>query len=105
MAMRYIVRRAKAEDLTEIKRDIPDLDAKLGQVGSDIGTAGANYRREIEVILTPHRHLTYQFLPRKVGTGWTWVCPSIELVAESEEGLFALTDRVKAPRPSHLMTK
>jgi hypothetical protein len=104
MAMRYLVRRTKVDDLTDIKRDVPDLDEKLGKIGADIGTAGAHYFREIEVRITPLRHITYQFQPKKNGTTWTWICPSIELVAEHEEGLFALTDRVKAPRPSHLMS-
>lgn len=102
MAMRYIIRRTKSDDLSEVKRDIPDLDSKLGSVGADYGTAGAHYRREIEVRLTPNRHLTYQFIPKKSGTAWVWTCPSVELVAEDDAGLFALCDRLKAPHPSHL---
>lgn len=103
MAMRYLIRRSKSEDLSEIKRDIPDLDAKLGTVGSDYGTAGADYRREVELRLTPERHITYQFAPKKNGTNWVWTCPSIEIVAEDDAGLYALCDRLKAPHPTHLI--
>ncbi len=105
MSMRYIVRRNNAADLGEVKRDVPDLDSKLGSVGTDYGTAGAHYRKDVEVNITPMRYITYQFIPKKEGTAFTWTCPSIELVAESEEGIFALCDRVKAERPAHLIIK
>lgn len=102
MAMRYLVRRSNAEDLQELKRDIPDLEKRLGKVGSDYGTAGAHYQRDIEVRISPDRYLTYQLMAKKNGADFSWVCPSIELVADDEKGLFALCDRVKTPRPSHL---
>lgn len=102
MAMRYLIRRTKSEDLADIKRDVPDLDSQLGTVGSDQGTAGADYRKQVELRLTPNRHITYQFIPKKSGANWIWTCPSIELVAEDDAGLYALCDRLKAPHPSHL---
>ncbi len=103
MAMRYIIRRTNPTDLNEVRRDVPDLDKQLGSIGADIGTAGAFYRREVEVRLTPHRSISYQFSAKKEGTTWTWICPSIELVAEDPHGLFALCDRMKAPHPKHLL--
>ena len=95
MAMRYIIRRVKAEDLAEIKKDIPDLDKRLDK-------AQEHYKRSIEVGVDNLNHITYQFLTRKVGNDWVWICPSVELVAGSEAELFRLTDRFSLPAPSHL---
>lgn len=102
MAMRYLVRRNNPDDFQDVKRDVPDLERQLGKVGSDFGTAGAHYRRDIEVRIASDRYINYQFIARKQGAELTWTCPSIELVADEEQGLFALCDRVKAQRPLHL---
>jgi hypothetical protein len=95
MSMRYLIRRPKPEDLTDIKREIANLEAKLDKPLE-------NYRRSVEVNYSPLRSALYQFQTRKSGTGWTWICPSIEIVAENEEGLAAMTEKFKVPRPSHL---
>lgn len=96
MAMRYIIRRTKPEDLTEIKREVSNLDAQLSK-------AGENFRRSIEVSYTPMRSAVYTFSTKKVDANWVWVCPSVELVAESEAGIFELTSKFKVEKPSHLI--
>lgn len=95
MSMRYIIRRSKPDDLTEIKREVPDLEKQLEKPLE-------NYRRPVEVTYSNLRSAVFQFMTRKVGNDWVWVCPSVELVAENEEGLCALTDKFKASRPNHL---
>jgi hypothetical protein len=95
MAMRYIVRRQKPEDLSDIKSQIPDLETQLGKADKEM-------RRSVRHPIGPSRHLTYQFVTRSVGPASSWVCPSIELVAEDEKGLFALTDLLQVPGPEHL---
>ena len=96
MSMRYIIRRTKPDDLTDIRRDISNLDTQLNRPGE-------NYRRFIEVNFTPMRSAVYQFSTRKVNNAWSWVCPCIELVAENEEGMFSLTEKFKVAKPSHLI--
>jgi len=95
MAMRYIIRRQKPEDLSEIKRQIPNLDQKLGKADKEM-------RRFIQQPISSSRYLSYQFFTRTAGNASTWVCPSVELVAEDEKGLFALTDMLQVPTPEHL---
>jgi hypothetical protein len=95
MAMRYIVRRKQPENLSEIKSQIPDLDQKLGKADKEM-------RRNIQHTLSASRYVTYQFFSRTAGNVSTWVCPSVELVAEDETGLFALTDMLQVPPPEHL---
>lgn len=95
MSMRYIIRRNKPEDLTDIKPLIPDVEKQLG-------AAGENLRRFLRVSMTPLRYAQYTFVTRKTGTGWIWLGTSIELVAEDEKGLFAMTDKFNVPRPEHL---
>jgi hypothetical protein len=95
--MRYIIRRPKPEDLTEIKREVSDLDKQLYKPLE-------NYRRAVEVRYSNLRTAVYQFMTLNFGNDWVWVCPSVELVAENQEGLFALTDKFKAAHPSHLTT-
>lgn len=95
MAMRYILRRQRAEDLSEIKSQIPDLEQKLGKADKEM-------RRFIQFPISATRYLTYQFFTRTAGAASSWVCPSVELVAEDEAGLFALTDMLQVPTPEHL---
>jgi len=95
MAMRYIFRRPKPEDLNDLKSQIKDLDQQLG-------TAQDKARREIRVKYSHMRYAQFTFFTRKVGTGFVWVAPSVELVAEDEKGLFALTEQFNVPKPSHL---
>ena len=96
MSMRYIIRRQKPEDLKELQSVIPDLTSKLGK-------PDANLRRGIKVESgSMHQYVQYQFQTRKEGTAYVWICPSIELVAEDEKSLFALTDKFNVPKPSHL---
>ena len=93
--MRYLVRREKAENLTELESEVSGLTEKLG-------TAAADLRCDIPVILTEKRSFRYQFMTRKVGAGWIWICPSIEIVAENESGLFELLKKFNLPKPAHL---
>lgn len=93
--MRYIFRRPKPEDIAELRPQIEGMDEKLG-------TPQEKARRFVKVAYTPVRYAQYTFLTRKVGTEWVWVAPSVELVAENEAGLFALTEKFHLPKPSHL---
>ena len=95
MAMRYIIRRTKPEDLSDIKTQVSNLDSVLEKA-----TDGA--RKTVPVTFNNLDYLTYQFQTRKVGTDFIWVCPTIELVAGDEKALFALTDKFKLPIPAHL---
>ena len=40
---------------------------------------------------------------KKEGTEFKWTCASLELDCEGKEGIFALCDELKVPRPSHLI--
>src|SRR5277367_957916 len=95
MSMRYIIRRPHAEDLKEVESHIRDLPEKLGK-------PDANLRRFLKIDFSPLRYAQYQFFTRKEGAAYQWVCPSIELVAEDESGLFALTEMFHIPKPDHL---
>jgi hypothetical protein len=96
MAMRYIIRRTHTEDLTDIRREVPNLDSQLEKPGDGL-------RRFVEVSYSPVRSAIYQFSTKKNGTSWTWVCPCIEVVAENEEGLFTLVEKFNVQKPSHLL--
>ena len=93
--MRYIIRRSKPEELSEIREQIPDLETLVGKPAE-------NLRRVVPLSLSPLRSIHFLFLTRKTESGWTWVCPSVELNAENEKGLFALADHLHVPRPTHL---
>ncbi len=95
MSMRYIIRRPKAEDFSEIKTKVPDLDAQLG-------TAAADLRREVLITHSAHRTSQYFFQTKKVGAAWVWTCPTLEVVAENEKGIFQMTKMYNVPKPSHL---
>jgi len=95
MAMRYIFRRSTPENYADLRQQIPGLDAQLN-------TPAENLRRLIRVPFNTMRYAQYTFLTKKKENSWVWICTSIELVAEDEKGLFALTDHFKIPRPSHL---
>ncbi|MBI1862221.1 MAG: hypothetical protein HYR96_15010 [Deltaproteobacteria bacterium] len=82
--MRYIIRRSKPEDLGELQSRFPGLSEKLGP-------AGENFRRTVADTISPMRSVNYRFMAHKVGTTWQWICPSIELVGETETDLLALT--------------
>lgn len=93
--MRYIFRPSQPEDFSDIKKLIPNLEQELG-------TPGENFRRFLRVPFSPARYAQFAFLTRKAGANWQWIATSVELVAENEKGLFALTDQFKVPRPEHL---
>ena len=95
MAMRYVIRRSKVDEYAEIKREVSNLDDQLGHPAE-------NMRRPIRVQFSPMRHVVYTFVSRKKGDAWIWVCPSLEMVAEDEAGLFALTEHFHVPKPTHL---
>jgi len=96
MAMRYLIRRPKPDDLSEIRKRVSDLDTQLGP-------AADGFRRTITVSFSPMRSANYSLTTRKVGENWTWICAGIELSADDEVGLFALTDTYQVPRPTHLV--
>lgn len=94
--MRYLIRRSNPGDLSDIRTHVPNLEAQLDKPAE-------NLQRTIVVPLSPVRSCAYTLTTQKTATGFAWVCHSIELVAENDEGLFALTDKFKVPRPSHLV--
>lgn len=96
MAMRYIIRRKNSEDLSDIRRDVSNLDSQLDKPGDGL-------KRAVEVTFSPMRSAVYQFSAKKSGANWVWVCPCIELVAENEEGLFKLLEKYNVEKPSHLL--
>lgn len=95
MAIRYIFRRLDADKLDGIEGQIPDLKEQLGIAGEDL-------RRTVTYRFGADRSAQYHFAARKVADGWKWVCPTVELVADDEQGLFGLTDHFGVQRPSYL---
>ena len=95
MAIRYLVRRNSPYALDDMRHKFPNLEEQLGMPNESL-------RKSLKYSFSPVRYALYTFLPRKSGTTWSWVCPSIELVAEDEKGLFALTEQLGVPEPSHL---
>lgn len=95
MSMRYLIRRQNPEKFDDIRAVVRDLDIQLG-------SPGENFQREVEQGFNTRRSAHYIFGTRKAASGWVWVCPTIELVAENEEGLFALLDYFKTTKPTHL---
>jgi len=95
MSMRYLIRRSKSADLEEIRKEISNLDSHLEKPAE-------NLRRAVNIDVSSVRSIHYQFMTRKVGNDWQWICPSIELVAENENGILALTKRFGLPNPGHL---
>lgn len=93
--MRYIIRRTNPEDLTGLKKDIPQLDAQLEKAGDGL-------RRIIPVTITNMDRINYLLVTKKSGSTWNWVCPSVELISESEQGLFKLMERFSMQPPAHL---
>lgn len=98
MAMRYIIRRNNAEDLSDLQKKIEGLDTLLG-------TPADKLRRSIPLVLNPLRTIQYLFLTRKVGTNWVWVCPSIELIAENELGLLDVAQSLGVTELPHLFVQ
>jgi len=86
MGMRYLIRRAKADDFSDLKGILGDIEKQLGTPGKDL-------RRNVKIVDTPHRHTLYTFMTRKQGEGFIWVCPSVELNAEDETSLLALAKK------------
>lgn len=93
--MRYIIRRSNPEDLTALKKDIPKLDSQLEKASDGL-------RRIIPITLNNLERMNYLLLTQKKGSDWVWVCPSVELVAENEQGLFSLMERFSLQPPAHL---
>lgn len=83
MSMRYIIRREKPDDLTDLMKRFAGLTEKLGQPGE-------NLKRTVADTLSPMRSVNYKFVTQKVAAGWQWVCHSIELVGETETDFLAL---------------
>lgn len=95
MGMRYIIRRVKPEDLSE-------LEPLLGNLEKRLGAAAINLRRQLKVHHTPLRTTTYSFMTRQTESGFIWVCPSLELTAESEKGLRELANKYNVRDFPHL---
>ena len=93
MSMRYLIRRPNPEEISSIK--VSDLSAQLG-------TPAANMRRHIKVIQSASRSLYYTFYSRKTDKGFVWVCPSLELVAESESDLREMAKEANVQSLPHL---
>lgn len=93
--MRYIIRRSNPEDLTTLKKDIPQWDSSLEKAADGL-------RRILPVTLNNLDRINYLLLTQKKGADWIWVCPSVELIAENEKGLFNLMARFSIEPPAHL---
>lgn len=78
--MRYLIRRNMPGDLKELEGKIPSLKEELGP-------PTANLRRSLKVVLSSSKQLLYVVMTQKTDTGFTWICPSLELVAETEHDL------------------
>ena len=86
MSLRYLIRRSNAQDFNDIRTHVPKLDEELGDAGVLVGPQ-AGLHRSITVQLSPTRSLQYTFFSKKTEKGQEWICPSLELVAESETEL------------------
>ena len=95
MAMRYIIRRQNPEDLAFLKKEFPSLDTQLSKASDGL-------RKTLEVTIGNLERVTYQLMTKKKGSDWVWTCPSIEMVAENEQGLFNLLKKFSLPPPAHL---
>jgi len=93
--MRYIIRRSNPEDLTSLRKDLPQIEKSLEKASDGL-------RRIIPVALDNLDKINYLFLTQKKGTDWVWTCPSIELVADNEQGLFKMMERLSVEPPAHL---
>lgn len=93
--MRYIIRRSNPEDLASLKGDVPELEKTLEKASDGL-------RRVIPVTLSNLDKINYLLLTEKKGSDWVWTCPSVELVAENEQGLFKLMERLSVEPPAHL---
>ena len=95
MAIRYLVRRDDASNLAPIEAEVTDLKTQLGDPEKEL-------QRCVSVRLSAERSVEYHFVTRESGGAWAWVCPTLELAAEDEQGLFALVDKYQIETPSHL---
>lgn len=93
--MRYIIRRQNPEDLSALKKDFPNLDSELSKAADGL-------RRTLQLSMSNLERVSYQLMTKKKGSDWVWTCPSVELVAENEQGLFDLLKRFSLPAPAHL---
>ncbi|NBV50137.1 hypothetical protein EBR78_02820 [bacterium] len=95
MAMRYILRRTQPEDLAIIRKDVGQLDEQLGKPADGL-------KRTVGLSISNLEKVNYLLVTKKIGSEWIWICPSVELVAENEPGLFKLMQRFSLPAPAHL---
>lgn len=91
MSLRYIVRRPDPQDLSEVKKVDSHLDKTLGP-------AAENLRRFIQATYNTSQYAVFHCMTTKVGESWTWTCPSVELVAETQSDFMELTERFHVPR-------
>lgn len=80
MSMRYIIRRKNPEDLEEIRGLVSDLNEQLGEANASVVA-----RHEIPHLISSTRRVVFGFIAQKKGDGYEWLCPNIELVAETEK--------------------
>lgn len=95
MSMRYLIRRENPSDLDEIKQGIPNLDEQLG-------TPIATSRKYVKTIESASRSILYTFLSRKNDAGFEWICPSKELIGESEADLLDMAKSHSVTDLSHI---
>ena len=100
MSLRYIIRRQNPEDLSEVKK----VDSQLENT---LGPAGDNLRRFIQSNFNAAQYAVYHCMTVKRGESYAWICPSIELVAETQSDFMELTERFHVPRTqlSHFPSK
>lgn len=95
MAMRYIIRRSEPENFSSLSADLPDLEKQLEKPGDGM-------QKVFPVKLNALERVNYLFVTKKKEAQWVWTCPSIELVADNEAGLFSLMERFSIAPPAHL---
>jgi hypothetical protein len=101
MSMRYLIRRANPEDLSEIRKHVPNLDEQLGDASLLTG-AQEGLRRPIDIRFSPTRAIQYSIFSKKTGEKHVWTCPSLELVAENEPELREMAKEYGVEDLSHL---
>lgn len=95
MAMRYIIRRPDPENFSSLSSDLPQVEKELEK-------PGVGMQKTFSVKLNTLERINYLFVTKKKEAQWVWTCPSIELVADNEAGLFSLMERFSIAPPAHL---
>jgi hypothetical protein len=91
MSMRYLIRRQNAAELSDVSSVFPDLEQRLDRPAE-------NLERLLTHVISPARVVSYKFFTKKTGSGWAWVCPSVEVVGETEEDILALCEHFQVSK-------